>query len=105
MHDNLPVPAHDVHALRAALRQQLAAAFELPEAAVFGPDLTLAAIVAASSRLVNSVDFMEACARVANGYRKTHGVSVRLPATSLDTRVSVILDSFVSQISDKGVAA
>jgi hypothetical protein len=54
---------------------------------------------------VNSVDFMEACARVANSYRKTHYVSVRLPATSLNTRVSVIVDSFVAQIAAKGVVA
>lgn len=91
--------------LKSTIQSQLAAVFELTEAALFGPDLTLAEIVAASPRLVNSVDFMEGCAKVANSFRKTHGISIRLPATSLDTPISVIVDSFMTQASASAEAA
>lgn len=81
------------------VRAQLAATFSLSEAELFERDLNLAEIIAAVPALVNSVDFMECCAKVANGLRKQYGVAVKVPATSLDTRISVIVDSFVSQIS------
>jgi len=97
MLDNVAPPADETGALKETFRRQLAAAFELSAETVFGPDLTLAEVVSASPRFVNSVDFMEACAKVANGFRKTHGVSIRLPATALDTRMSVIVDSFAAQ--------
>jgi hypothetical protein len=97
MLDNVAPPADETGTLKETFQRQLAAAFELSEETVFGPDLTLAEVVSASPRFVNSVDFMEACAKVANNYRKTHGVSVRLPATALDTPMSVIVDSFVAQ--------
>jgi hypothetical protein len=92
-------PTSQVHTLKASIQAQLATAFKLTESAVFAPDLTVAEIVAASPGLVNSVDFMECCAKVANGFRQSHGVQVRLPATSLDTPISVIVESFVQQAS------
>lgn len=87
------------------VQRQLAAAFELPEADAFSADPTLAEIISASPRFVNSVDFMEACAKVANGFRKSHGASIRLPATSLDARISVIVDSFAEQLGAAAPAA
>lgn len=81
------------------VRSQLAAAFALSETELFERDMSLAEIIEAAPGLINSVDFMECCARVANGLRKQYGVPVKVPATSLDTRISVIVDSFASQIS------
>lgn len=97
MLDNVAPPEHDGAGLEDAIRAQLATAFELPQAAVFDPDLTMGAIIAASPRLINSVDFMEACAKVANVLKKEHGRTVRLPATTLDTPISVVVESFTTQ--------
>ncbi len=97
MLDNAAPPQGGGTDLAGAIRTQLAAAFELPQAQVFPPDLTMGAVIAASPRLVNSVDFMEACAKVANSFKKRYGVAVRLPATTLDTPVSEIVDSFAQQ--------
>ena len=98
MNTNTTAPV-DLASLASAVREQLAASFALSQADLFGPDLSLAEIVAAAPKLINSVDFMECCARVANGLRASRGVKVRVPATSLDTRISVIVDSFVSQLA------
>lgn len=100
MLDNVAQPGADAGALKNAIQQQLSTAFELSHAAVFGSDLALAEVISASPRMVNSVDFMEACAKVANGFRKSHGVSIRLPAFSLDMRMSAIVDSFFAQVSE-----
>jgi hypothetical protein len=97
MLDNAAPPQHDDAALEGVIKGRLAAAFELPEAAVFEPGLTMGAVIAASPRLVNSVDFMEACAKVANSLKKEYGSAVRLPATNLDTPISVVVDSFTTQ--------
>jgi hypothetical protein len=83
----------------------LAEAFALPEAAVFGPDLTLAAILTASPRLANSVDLMEAFAKAANALRKQHGTVIRLRAFGLDTPISVVTESMVSQAKGAPQAA
>ncbi len=97
MLDNVAPPEHDGAGLEDAIRARLAAAFELSEDAVFAPDLSMGAIIAASPRLVNSVDFMEACAKVANALKKERGTAVRLPATTLDTPISAVVDSFATQ--------
>jgi hypothetical protein len=83
----------------------LAEAFALPEAAIFGPDLTLAALLAASPQLANSVDLMEAFAKAANALRKRYGVPVRLSAFSLDTPISVVTRSMVTQVAGTAHAA
>jgi hypothetical protein len=72
---------------------------------VFGADLTLAAIVARSERLTNSVDLMEAFARTSNGLRKDFGLRVRLPALSLDTPISRVLEVFIQEVQQQGRAA
>jgi hypothetical protein len=71
---------------------------------VFGPDLSLAEIVSRSSRLHNSVDLMEAFARTSNALRKEHGVRVRLPALSLDTHITQVLELFIRECQQGRVA-
>ena len=66
---------------------------------VFGPDLTLAALITRSEKMTNSVDLMEAFARTSNALRKEHGVKVRLPALSLDTPISQVLAVFLQEIA------
>lgn len=92
----------DVKALTQSI---LAEAFALPETAVFLPDLTLAAILAASPRLTNSVDLMEAFAKAANALRKRYGTTVRLRAFSLDTPISVVMQSMMAQATGALAAA
>jgi hypothetical protein len=98
VNDQIGRPTNGQH-LKHFVQEQLAAAFELAPAALFEPDLTLASIIAASPRLVNSVDFMECCARVANALRKICGNHITLPATTLNTPISVVVDSFLAQAS------
>ncbi len=69
----------------------------IPEAELFGEDLSLAAIIRRSDRLTNSVDLMEAFARTANGLRKEHGIRVRLPTLSLETPISTVLSVVLSE--------
>jgi hypothetical protein len=97
MPDDHVVCTQDADDTRGFVRNALAAAFAMPEAAVFGPDLTLAAVLAASPRLSNSVDLMEAFAKAANALRKRSGAVIRLPAFSLDTPVSAVIDSILAQ--------
>lgn len=66
---------------------------------IFGPDLTLAALITRSEKMTNSVDLMEAFARTSNALRKEHGVKVRLPALSLDTPISQVLAVFLQEIA------
>jgi hypothetical protein len=105
MHDSTQLTDRDPSALKTLMQTQLAAAFELSEADLFGPDLTIAEIIATSAKCINSLDFMEACAKVINHIRKTLGATMRLPATSHDTRISAIIDSFVTQVRDAAAAA
>ncbi|WP_224361845.1 hypothetical protein [Hyalangium versicolor] len=65
---------------------------------VFGPDLTLAAIISRSERMTNSVDLMESFARTANALRKEHGIRIRLPALALDTPISKVLEVFLQEV-------
>jgi hypothetical protein len=71
---------------------------------VFGLDLPLAALIARSERLNNSVDLMEAFARTANALRREHGLRVRLPALALDTPISRVVELLV-QDCQQGRAA
>jgi len=80
------------------IRTVFAASVALGEEEIFGENLTLAQIMARSGKLHNSIDLMEAFARTANGLKKEHGVKVRLPAFPLDTHISEVLASFMSEV-------
>ncbi|HSP81266.1 MAG TPA: hypothetical protein VLQ93_22295 [Myxococcaceae bacterium] len=98
----------DVGVLREFIRGKFCENVGLTQEEVFGADLTLAALVTRSERMTNSVDLMEAFARTANALRKEHGVRVRLPALSLETPVSQVLDVFLKEVQaqkDEGRAA
>lgn len=84
--------------LREYIRAKFCENVGLTQEEVFGPDLTLAALITRSEKMTNSVDLMEAFARTANGLRKEHGVRVRLPALSLDTPVSKVLEVFLQEV-------
>lgn len=64
---------------------------------MFGQDLSLAQVIARSPRMQNSVDLMEAFARSSNALRKEYGVRVRLPALSLETPISRVVELFVQE--------
>ncbi len=87
----------DIDELKAYIRAKFCENVGLAPEAVFGPDLTLAEVIARSERLSNSVDLMEAFARTSNALRKDHGLRVRLPALSLDTPISRVLEVFVQE--------
>jgi len=64
---------------------------------LFGSNLTLAEVIARSDRMHNSVDLMEAFAKSSNALRKQYAVRVRLPALSLDTPISQVVELFVRE--------
>ncbi|RCJ37310.1 hypothetical protein A6770_14335 [Nostoc minutum NIES-26] len=66
-------------------------------AEIFENDLTLSAIIARSDRLHNSIDLMEVFAKTANMLKKQYGVQIRLPAFSLDTPISDVLEAFLNE--------
>jgi len=94
----------DVEELKSYISKKFCENVGLPVEEVFGPDLTLAELITRSERLSNSVDLMEAFARTSNALRKEHGLRVRLPALSLDARISQVLELFVEECR-KGRAA
>jgi hypothetical protein len=64
---------------------------------LFGQDLSLAQVIARSEHMHNSVDLMEAFAKSSNALRKQYGIRVRLPALSLETRISQVVELFVQE--------
>ncbi|MEJ6487558.1 hypothetical protein N0Y54_40985 [Nostoc punctiforme UO1] len=66
-------------------------------AEIFENDLTLSVIIARSDYLHNSIDLMEVFAKTANMLKKEYGVQIRLPAFSLDTPISDVLEAFVNE--------
>lgn len=70
----------------------------LPSAEIFDNDLTLSAIIARSDNLQNSIDLMEVFAKTVNTLKKQYGVQVRLPAFSLDTPISTVLEVFLTEV-------
>ncbi|WP_224245198.1 hypothetical protein [Hyalangium gracile] len=64
---------------------------------LFGRDLSLAEVITRSERLKNSVDLMEVFAKCSNTLRKQYGIRVRLPALSLDTPISRVVELFVQE--------
>jgi hypothetical protein len=66
-------------------------------------DPTLAEVITESDKMHNSVDLIETLARTANTMERDRGIKVRLPAFSLDTRVSAVLDAILDEIKDQNV--
>jgi hypothetical protein len=71
---------------------------------LFGQDLSLAEVIARSEKMNNSVDLMEAFAKSSNALRKQYGVRVRLPALSLETPISRVVELFVQECQQGRVA-
>jgi len=88
------------NALHDFIRESFAANAGLPVSEIFEGDLTLAEIIGRSPHMTNSVDLMEGFAKTANLLRREYGRRVRLPSFTLDSRVSVVLDAIVVQITE-----
>ncbi len=88
----------DTRELKEYIQKKFCESIGLAVEEVFGPDLTLAAILGRSAKLTNSVDLMEAFARTSNALRKEYGLRVRLPALALDTPISKVLEAFVQEV-------
>jgi hypothetical protein len=86
------------------IRAKFAEAAGLPEETIFGEDLSLAALIAASQTMTNSLDLMEAFARTSNALRRDHGARVRLPALPLDTPASQVLKIFIAEFEAQTAA-
>jgi hypothetical protein len=72
---------------------------KLPYAEIFEHDLTLSEIIARSEQLQNSIDLMEAFAKMSNTIKKQYGTDIRLPAFALDTKISTVLEVFLQEAS------
>jgi hypothetical protein len=84
--------------LKAYIQKKFSEHLGLSQDEIFGADLSLAAIIKRSERMTNSVDLLEAFAKTSNALRKEHGLRVRLPALSLDTPVSQVLEVFLQEV-------
>ncbi|MBD2452418.1 hypothetical protein H6G76_36050 [Nostoc sp. FACHB-152] len=73
---------------------------KLPLAEIFEHDLTLSEIIARSEQLQNSIDLMEAFAKISNTIKKQYGADIRLPAFSLDTKISTVLEVFLQEVDN-----
>jgi len=71
---------------------------------LFGQDLSLAEVISRSEKMHNSVDLMEAFAKSSNALRKQYGVRVRLPALSLETPISRVVELFIQECQQGRVA-
>lgn len=78
---------------------------KLTHAEIFDHDLTLAEIVARSEQLHNSIDLMEAFAKMSNTIKKQYGIDIRLPAFSLDTKISTVLEVFLQEVDKVKISA
>ena len=83
--------------MREYLQRIFAANAGLPDSAL-SDSVTLAEVVAQSEQMHNSVDLIEAFARTANVLERDKGIRVRLPAFSLDTQLSTVLDAIQGEI-------
>lgn len=72
---------------------------QLPYTEIFEYDLTLSEIIARSEKLQNSIDLMEAFAKMSNTIKKQYGTDLRLPAFSLDTRISTVLEVLLQEVN------
>lgn len=68
---------------------------------IFEKDLTLSQIMLQSDILENSIDLMEVFAKTANVIKKYHNIEVRLPAFSLETKISKVLEIFILEVNKK----
>ncbi|MBT0770625.1 hypothetical protein KIH74_16905 [Kineosporia sp. J2-2] len=87
------------------IRAKFAEYSGLSEAELFAPGATLASVLAASPRMTNSLDLMEALARTSNAVRKDHGVRVRLPALPLNTPTTEVLAAFLEEYDKQAEGA
>ncbi|WP_225412981.1 hypothetical protein [Stigmatella hybrida] len=87
----------DVGELKEFICQKFCEHVGLNAEELFGSNLTLAEVIARSDRMHNSVDLMEAFAKSSNALRKQYAVRVRLPALSLDTPISQVVELFVRE--------
>ena len=83
--------------IRSYVCDRFAEIIGLSTAEFIDPDLSLAAIIARSDKLTNSVDLMEAFAKTANAVKKHYGFRVRLSAFALDTPISTVVNAFVAE--------
>ncbi len=81
------------------IRSLFAISVALTEEEIFGNNLTLSEVMHRSEKLHNSVDLMEAFARIANGVKRDYGVKIRLPAFPLETPILDVLASFLAEIA------
>lgn len=88
--------------MKSYLCRTFAANAGLPDSVIFADDLALAEIVSRSERMHNSVDLVEAFARTANAVERDYGIRVPLPAFSLETHISTVLDSILEEIERQG---
>ena len=78
---------------------------KLPYAEIFDHDLTLAEIISRSDQLHNSIDLMEAFAKMSNTMKKQYGIDIRLPAFSLDAKISTVLEVFLQEVDKVNLTA
>lgn len=83
------------------IRQRLAESAGVTAEQLFASDMTLATVMSRSPHMTNSIDLMEAFARVSNALRKDYGVRVRLPALPLDTPTSTVLRVFLEEFDQQ----
>ncbi len=73
-------------------------AIGLDEKEIFGEDLALSKVMHRSEKLHNSVDLMEAFAKVANAIKREYGVKIRLPVFPLETPISEVMTALILEI-------
>lgn len=69
---------------------------ELNMAEALSAGFTLSDVIERSTRLHNSLDLMEAFARISHLLKRRTGVKVRLPNFATDKQLSEVLEAFVS---------
>lgn len=70
-----------------------------------GAGYTLSDVIERSSRLHNSLDLMEAFARISHLLKRRTGVKVRLPNFPADRKLSEVLEAFVNAYEEGLVEA
>jgi hypothetical protein len=65
---------------------------------LFGGDMTLAELIERSDRMINSIDVMEAFARIANRMQTEFHVRIRLRPVPLDTTLASLVQEVCAQI-------
>ena len=81
------------------VRSSFASFSGVPEDVLFVEDFTLGDVIHRSEKMINSIDLMEAFAKVANSARAKYGVSVRLAPQPLATPVVAVARTFSAELS------